>query len=264
MKLPMKQPQTYIAPLLLALVLFFPIAAQAQTTIKVMAYPFPPFFNEDNRTGLTTDLIALLNTLQSDYRFELRPTSPMRRYQQFATQRADMVFFEMPQWGWDTSALGFETTREIMHGGEKYITAKIAGRGQEYFNDIKSRSISAYIGYHYGFADFNANPDWLRKHFTIGLHHSHERIIDLVLKNKVEIGVVTLSYLKQYLHANPQVRSKLLISENFDQKFHLRMLVRKDGPIDVATFEQLLDRLKENNQLRALFIANGLEDLLIY
>lgn len=238
--------------------------AQAQTKVRVLAYPFPPFFNEDNRTGLTTDLIALLNNLQTDYHFELKVTSPTRRYQQFATARADIIFFEMPTWGWQKTALNFEQTREIMKGGEKYVTANQKGRDQSFFDDLTSKSISAYIGYHYGFANFNANQDWLRQNFHIVLHNSHERILDLTLKNKVDIGVVTLSYLKKYFYANPQNRSKLLISDHFDQHYSLRTLVRTGAPINVLQLEQLLDQLKQNKQLRGLFIANGLEDQLTY
>ncbi|WP_419798097.1 MAG: amino acid ABC transporter substrate-binding protein [Terasakiella sp.] len=261
----MKHLRTYSGLLsLVALFILFACTAQAQTQIRVLAYPFPPFLNEDNRTGLTTDLIALLNNLQTDYHFELKVTSPTRRYKQFAAGHADIIFFEMPTWGWQKTTLGFQQTKEIMKGGEKYVTANQKGRDQSFFDDLTSKSISAYIGYHYGFANFNADQNWLRQNFRIGLHNSHERILDLILKNKVDIGVVTLSYLKKHFYANPQLRSKLLISDRFDQHYSLRALVRNGAQIKASQLEHLLDRLKQNKQLRGLFIANGLEDQLTY
>jgi len=261
----MKHLRTYSGVLsLIALFMLWAYTAHAQTKIRVLAYPFPPFFNEDNRTGLTTDLIALLNNLQTDYHFELKVTSPTRRYQQFATGHADIIFFEMPSWGWQETALAFEQTREIMKGGEKYVTANHKGRDQSFFTDLTSKTISAYNGYHYGFANFNANRHWLRQNFRIVLHNSHERILDLVLKNKVDIGVVTQSYLKKYFYANPQLRSKFLISDRFDQHYSLHALVRKGASINASQLERILDQLKQNKQLRGLFIANGLEDQLTY
>lgn len=151
-----------------------------------------------------------------------------------------------------------------MKGGEKYVTANQDNRDQSFFDNLTSKTINAYIGYHYGFANFNADQNWLRQNFRIGLHSSHERILDLILKNKVDIGVITLSYLKKHFYANPQLRSKLLISDRFDQHYSLRALVRNGAPIKASQLEHLLDRLKQNKQLRGLFIANGLEDQLTY
>lgn len=224
---------------------------------------FRPFLYEDNKTGLTPDLIALLNSVQTDFRFSLKITSPNRRYYQFQSEKADLILFEMPEWGWIESGLTFDSTPVLLKGGEKYITKRKPGRAEAFFDNIPAKTISAYIGYHYGFADFNANPDWLERRFRIMLHNSHSRIIDLVLKDKVEVGVVTQSFLRKYLYRKPQLRSQLLISERFDQIYKLRALVRKNAPITAARFHTLITDLKRSGQLRALMIANGLEDHLV-
>jgi len=237
--------------------------AQAQIPVRVMAYAFPPFLYEDNKTGLTPDLIALLNSVQTDFKFILKVTSPNRRYHQFKSEKADLILFEMPEWGWENTDLDFDTTPALVQGGEKYIAKRKPGRTEAFFDNIQAKTISAYIGYHYGFADFNANPDWLERRFRIMLHNSHSRIIDLVLKDKVEIGVVTQSFLHKYLYHRPQLRSQLLISERFDQTYKLGTLLRKNAPITPARFNALITDLKHSGQLRALMIANGLEDNLI-
>lgn len=238
--------------------------SKAQTIVRVLAYPFPPFLNEDMQTGLTIDLIALLNETQSKFVFDLNIRSPKRRYRGLSQGKHDMIFFEMPQWGWKDKGINFSTTKEIMRGGEVYIAAQKRGRGQAYFQNLKNKSISAHFGYHYGFAGFNSNRKWLQKNFKIGLHTSHERIIDLVAKEKVDIGVVTLSYLKQYLRSHPMAASKLLISERFDQIYSLPAMVSGESVISVKEFEALLNQLKKTGALQSLFKKNGLLKQLTY
>lgn len=265
MNMPMRHLRTYIQTALLGLSLCLATTQvqAAQTLVRVIAYPFPPFLYEDNKTGLTPDIIALLNDVQKEFKFTLKITSPNRRYYQFQSAQADLILFEMPEWGWTKSGLGFEATPILLQGGEKYITQRKPGRTQAFFDNIQSKSISAYIGYHYGFADYNADPNWLERRFRIMLHNSHSRIIDLVLKDKVDIGVVTQSFLRKYLYQKPQLRDQLLISEGFDQIYKLRTLIRKNAPITATRFHELIKGLKNSGQLRALLVANGLEDHLI-
>jgi len=256
--------RTHLHTGLLALIFCLTITqAHAQTLVRVMAYSFPPFLYEDNKTGLTPDLIALLNSMQTDFKFTLKVTSPNRRYHQFQSGEADLILFEMPKWGWTDTGLEFDATPVLLHGGEKYITKRKPERTEAFFDNIQAKTISAYIGYHYGFADFNADPDWLERRFRIMLHNSHSRIIDLVLKDKVDVGIVTQSFLRKYLYHQPHLRDQLLISERFDQTYKLRALRRKNAPITAARFLALITGLKHSGQWRALMIANGLEDHLV-
>lgn len=238
--------------------------AQTQTIVRVLAYPFPPFLNEDMKTGLTVDLTNLLNQKQSEFIFDLHVQSPKRRYMGISNGMYDIVLFEMPQWGWNKKNVTYSTTREIMKGGEVYITSAKFDRDQSYFNTLKNKKISAYFGYHYGFANFNANRSWLQKHFKIGLHTSHKRIIDLVVKGKVDVGVVTYSYLQKYLLEYPDVSAQILISEKFDQHYSLSALLGSDSTIDSVELEKLLDGLKMDGSLHQLFLKYGLLDQLTY
>lgn len=238
--------------------------SSAQTVVGVTAYPFPPFINEDMKSGLTFDFAEMLNQHQDTYRFVLEVTSPKRRYRQLESGVQDMILFEMPDWGWEKENITFETSKEIMRGGEVYITANVGNKNQKYFSTLKDKSISAYFGYHYGFADFNSDRDWLQQNFKIGLQNSHERIIDLVVKNKINVGVVTLSYLRKYLTAHPDLNDKIIISEKFDQIYKLRAIIRKAAPISVRQFEKILDDLSHQGHLQALFKKYGLQNQLTY
>jgi len=169
---------------LLLTLLLTAFESRAETLVRVVAYSFPPFLNEDLQTGLTPGLISLLNKSQDTFKFELVVRSPKRRYISLSKEKQDMILFEMAEWGWKKSGVTYVTTKEIMTGGEVYIARKREGMTQRYFDTIKDKRISAHFGYHYGFADFNADRFFLQKHFKIGLHHSHDRIIDLVLDNQ--------------------------------------------------------------------------------
>jgi len=232
--------------------------AQAKTLVRVVAYPFPPFVLQDMKSGLTSDILALLNKSQDEFEFELSVKSAKRRYFGFQKKKQDMILFEMPQWGWHDIDVKFSTTREMMRGGEVYIAHKKRAINQSYFDELPSKHIGAHFGYHYHFANFNTKRAWLEKHFRILLTHSQSRIIDLILKRKIDIGVVTLSYLKQYRKKHPEIKNDLLVSEKMDQEYSLKTLIREGSPLSVEQFEALLDKLVKDGSLPALLKKNGL------
>ncbi|NQV98918.1 MAG: ABC transporter substrate-binding protein [Rhodospirillales bacterium] len=238
-------------------------AAQAQTEVRVIGYTFPPFvFNA--KQGVSQDFIKLLNAAQSEFRFTFVFTSPNRRYRLFEHQQGDLIFFEMPEWGWQESGTGYEMTRQILSGGEVYVAKARAGRSQSFFDDILSKRIAAYAGYHYGFAQFNADPTWLRQKFRITLTNDHDTNIRVLLANRVDVSVVSKSYLSRYLRAKPHLQGKLLISEKKDQVYRLAGLVRKAGPISVRQVENILDKIKESGELEDFFAKIGLKNDLVY
>ncbi len=238
--------------------------AAAQTLVRVLAYPFPPFLNEDLKTGLTVDLVNLMNDSQTEFLFDLHAQSPKRRYMGISSGLYDMILFEMPQWGWKDQGIQHQTTREIMTGGEVYITARHPERDQSFFNNFKNKRLSAYFGYHYGFAGFNSDRNWLQKNYQIGLQNSHKRIVELVRAQKVDVGVVTFSFLKKCMLEKPSLAEELLISEKWDQKYSLPALLGENSTISVAELEVILDGLKNDGSLANLYRRNGLLDQLSY
>ncbi len=237
--------------------------AWAQTEVRVIGYHFPPFVT-DKAQGLTQGLAELLNSVQSDYTFKFYLTSPNRRYREFRQGTGDLIFFENPEWGWKQSGISYGMTGQMFIGGEVFITNAKPGRDQTYFDDVSSKRIVAYNGYHYGFAQMNSDPTWLTQNFDIMLTNNHQTNIRVLLADRADISIITQSFLNQHLHKNPQMRKTLLVSTKKDQIYRLGALVRENGPITAQQLEQLLDQLKKTGQLKAYFKNHGLESHLTY
>ena len=230
----------------------------AAVEIKVVGYHFPPFV--DDYGGLTPKLIDGLNDMQSDYNFVFTKTTPARRYRDLQTGRGDIVFFEMPKWGWSKSNVQYEETREILTGKEVYLALKKPGRDQSFFQDLTSKRIAAISGYHYGFANFNSDSKWLKQQFDISLTQSHTTNIRVLRAERVDLSIVNVSYLQKFFKENPGLKSQILVSDKNDQTYHLKAIIRKDAPIKKAMLESLLELAKERGVFDRLLKFYGLTD----
>jgi len=244
---------------------FFSALVSSQTVIKVGGYEFPPFVDTKNKEGFhgaTLDLINALNKTQNEYRFEFFLTSSKRRYLDFAEDRFDLILFENIAWGW--SGHPVETSNTFMEGGEVYIAFKREGRDQSFFEGIETKRIAGILGYHYGFASFNADESFLSSHYNVLLSSDHLRNIRLILTNRpelAEVAIVTRSYLAEFLNEYPEHQEKLLISEKFDQEYHHSALVRKQGDISVEQINGLLQKLEKEGFIQNLRRRYGIEPL---
>ena len=118
------------------------------------------------------------------------------------------------------------------------------------------------MGYHYGFANFNADEEYLSRHFKILLSSDHLRNIRLILIDRpelAEVAVVTRSYLSAYLREHPEDKSKLMISDKMDQHYHHTILVRENGPLPVSEINRLLDELTSSGEMRRLTERYGID-----
>jgi len=243
----------------------FSSLASSQTVIKVGGYEFPPFVNTKNKEGFygaTLDLIDVLNKIQNEFRFEFFLTSSKRRYLDFSEGRYDIIMFENVAWGWADQPV--EASKVFMEGGEVYIAYKREGRDQSFFDGMENKRMVGILGYHYGFANFNADESFLSDHFDVLLSTDHLKNIRLILTNRpelAEIAVVTRSFLGEYLSEYPEHRKELLISEKFDQEYHHSVLVRKQGGISVEQVNQLLYRLESEGVIQRLRKRYGIESL---
>ncbi len=248
--------------LLLGCLTLCPFMAFAETVIKVGGYEFPPFVNTKSVgqfNGATLDLIDDFNRIQNEYRFEFVLTSPKRRYIDFTEHRYDMIMFESINWGWESYPV--EASRVYMKGGEVYIAYKREDRDQHFFDDLAKRKLVAILGYHYGFAGFNADEEYLTNHFQILLSIDHLRNIRLILVDRpelAEVAVVTRSFLGDYLNRHPEKGKSLLISEKLDQEYQHSILVRKGAAISVDQINMLLDKLEKQGVLQRLRVQYGL------
>lgn len=226
----------------------------AAQLIKVGAYHFPPYVSKPESEapqGLLPDLLATLNAQQSDYQFVLVPTSVTRRFRDFQSARYDLIMFESPTWGWQNTP--HETFDMQVQDAEVYVAKAAAGRGQEYFSQFSGKRLALYNGYHYGFAQFNADPEYLAKQFNAVLTYSHDSNLLMVLRERADLTVVTRSYLHRYLLRYPEQRTQMLVSDRVDQVYRHQALLRPNAPISVEGLRGLLRQLRDGGQLSALY-----------
>lgn len=224
----------------------------ARQVVKVGGYNFPPFV--DNRAGstsLTHDLIAALNAIQEKYTFEFVDTSSERRFMHFDEGRYDLIFFESIDWGWQGKEI--EASKVIMQGGAVYITRAAKDKDQRYFDDFKGKTVWGILGYHYGFANFNADREFLEKTFNAHLITSQDGLIEAAISGRADISVVVKEYLQVYFFKHPEVKEKILVSEKFDAVNLYTILVRKGIKPDVAEINKLLTDMKNVGILKKLW-----------
>ncbi len=234
--------------------------ASAAELVRVGGYDFPPFVELENGgtpRGLTADLIDALNKAQDQYEFRFVQTSARRRYGDVAAGLFDMVFFESPEWEWTAKGAAVDFSNVFLQGGEVYIAPAKPGRGQEWFADLRGKRLVGILGYHYGFANFVADPEVLTKTWGMKLVNNHRSSIEMVLADRMDVGVVTDSYLWAYLARNPGAQERLLISDRFDQRYNHRVLVRRGGAIDVDSVNRLLAGLEKDGTLVRLWKNAG-------
>lgn len=228
--------------------------AWAAREVNVGAAHFPPYTVRPEcgvDTGLLPQLLDALNQLQSDYHFVITPTSNARRFREFAQGRVDMVLFENPAWGWRDIA--HERVDMGLQDAEVFVAKRQPDRQQSYFDDVASKRLALFNGYHYAFAGFNASPQYLNRAFKAIITYSHESNLMMVLRGRVDIALITRSHLADLLQHNAQAKDQVMVSERTDYIYRHAALLRPDGPITGQAFARLMQALRENGQLEQIF-----------
>ena len=231
-----------------------PTWAAGPIEVKVGAAHFPPYTvrpEKGDDTGLLPQLVEALNALQKDYLFKLVPTSIPRRFEDFKEGRTDMAIFENPDWGWKDIA---HTTVDMgLEDAEVFVAQREPNRQQNYFADLKGKRLALYSGYHYAFANFNADPKFLAENYKATLTYSHDSNLLMVLRGRADVALVTRSYLSDYMLRNEKVADQLLVSQRIDQVYHHYALIRPQAPITGEAFGKLLQGLRDNGQMLKIF-----------
>jgi ABC-type amino acid transport substrate-binding protein len=240
--------------LLTLLCLLMTLPAMAGEQVRVGAYHFPPYVVKPESAapeGVLPDLLAALNALQSNYRFTLVPTSVTRRYRDLQSGRFDLILFESPRWGWQNTAY---TSLDLqIQDAEVYVALAEPGRDQRYFDQLKGKRLALYNGYHYGFAGFNANQQFLREQHNAVLTYSHDSNLLMLMRGRADIAVITRSYLQHSQRSDPQRSRALLVSQRLDQVYQHHALFAPDSALTPQAFAELLLALNQDGQLDALF-----------
>jgi ABC-type amino acid transport substrate-binding protein len=204
---------------------------------------------------LLPQLVEALNALQSDYQFVLVPTSIPRRFGDFKQGRIDMAIFENPAWGWKD--IPHTDVDMGLEDAEIFVAQRQpegrAVRQQDYFANLTGKRLALFSGYHYEFANFNAEPQYLAKNYNATLTYSHDSNLLMVLRGRADIALVTRSYLNDYFLRNLNVANELLVSERIDQIYHHYAILRPAAPISGEAFGKLLQGLRDNGQMLRIF-----------
>lgn len=246
----------FIVSLLIALVGVAASVCGAQTvTVRVGAYPFLPFV--DRSSGLTLDLMQAMNAFQKDYRFEWVSTSANRRYRDMASGAFSVMLFENIKWGWDAQEV--DASRVFLRGdGEVYVARSAPGRGQSYFQTLEDKEILGVLGYHYGFADFEADQTALAKKFRVTFSADNAVSLRNLRAGYGDVAVITKSYLLRYLVTHPEAKSQLLISDRMDQAYAHTAVVKKGSKPTVQEINALLTRMEAAGVLKKLWARYGM------
>lgn len=240
--------------LLATLAVCFVLPSQAAQQVRVGAAHFPPYTVRPESgadTGLLPQLVEALNQLQTDYQFVLVPTSIPRRFNDFKEGRVDMAIFENPDWGWKD--IPHTDVDMGLEDAEIFVAQKKPDRDENYFKDLAGKRLALYSGYHYEFANFNADPKYLADSYNATLTYSHDSNLLMVLRGRADIALVTRSYLSDYLLRNEKVGEQLLVSQRIDQVYHHYAILRPMAPISGETFAKLLQGLRDNGQMLKIF-----------
>ena len=231
--------------------------AGATEVVRIGAYPFLPFV--DNGTGLTYDLVKAMNAFQNDYQFQIVNTSPNRRYADMAGGTFSIILFESIKWGWDAKEV--DSSKVYLRGdGEVYAARSAPGRGQEYFSTLNDKHILGVLGYHYGFANYEADQTKLLQNFRMTFSPDNALSLHHLLAGRGDVAVLTKSYLNRYLLRNPQDKSKLLISERTDQFYEHTAVIKKGSKPSAQDIDALLAAMEKAGVLKPLWANYGLEN----
>lgn len=239
----------------LALALWVSAPLAAEQVVHVAGVYFPPYvFKADEhsrKAGLLADLLDALNQQQAEFRFVMVPTSIKRRFGDFQQGRIDMAIFENPAWDWQDIA--HNAVDMGLEDSEVFVSRAEPGRDQRFFEQLEGKRLALYHGYHYAFADFNAEPEYLIKRFDATLTHSHDSNLLMVLRGRADIALVTRSYIGDFLERHREYTGQLLISERVDQRYRHHVLLRPAAPISAEQFSALFEGLRRNGHLAEIF-----------
>lgn len=225
--------------------------AQAET-VKVGGYVFEPFVTGEPGVGLTHEIIDHWNASQDTYSFTFELTSAQRRYRGMADEQFDIMLFENTAWGWEGSGAAVTASEVFMGGGELYVARGEDVPSQDYFANFSDKSLAIMSGFHYGFADFNADRSHLNANFDVTITSEQAASLRLVAAGRADVAVVTQAFYDIYGQANPEMAAPLVAADTLDQEYRHTVLVGARSPISVEEVNALLAELQEGDTIARL------------
>jgi ABC-type amino acid transport substrate-binding protein len=205
------------------------------------------FYQGEKQAGFTPDLVAALNEIQEAYRFVIRETSARRRFQDLRSGRLDVIMLESPSWDWESEAVLF--SKPIVIESYLYVSRRDRVPGADWFFDVGAHSLAAVLGFNYGFAQMDDDPETLHRNFNIALLYNEEEVLESILRGDSEIGVISAGYLSRRFSDKPALSEEIIIGPKRDSAFGLGAVISHSATIDLEAFEGLIDLLRRSGMI---------------
>ncbi|MCC9621515.1 hypothetical protein LPB41_07380 [Thalassospira sp. MA62] len=219
--------------------------AKERQKVIVGAYEYGViFFYEDGEpAGLATEIVRALNEVQDTYLFEFAETSSRRRYRDIQEGQIDIVLLENPGWDWENYDVDFSDA--IVRESDLYVVRRNDSQASEVLANVTSHSILAVLGFHYGFAHFNANPDYLRDNFDVHLRYNEQEVLDSLIAREGRVGIVSAGFLARSFALDPGLHQHVTVGETADASYDLVSVVSRQAPIAAGNLSKLINKLQE-------------------
>jgi ABC-type amino acid transport substrate-binding protein len=229
-----------------------PVAANAPIRVIVATEPWDRLVYADANNvprGDIVDFVHRMNQVQSRFRFDVVLYPRLRLNQVFADKQADVYPFRTV--AWTEQELGLLQTRTIISSGDVYFAMRLNRfGGQAVILHPARRIVAGVRGYHYVLFGNNPSEAYIKKHFNATLLNSNEAVVQFVLADRADIGIIPEMILARYL-AEPATRGKLIVG-GYDSRVQLSNLVRKGGPISVAQMNAIIDLLSKSGDVERI------------
>jgi ABC-type amino acid transport substrate-binding protein len=235
------------------------IAARAENTedkvvpVKVGGYQFEPFV--EGTGGLSVAFARFLSEQQNLYRFEFMEIPARRRYELLMSGKIDMIFFELPLWGWNEVADHIVTSTPLIRGSEVFVARRDHPLGREVFDALHKRRIALTFGYHYAFAGLTADPDDIRARFNVVFAQQQLYTLRHLVSGNADLAVLNDMFVARQMETDGALSDVIRVGERVDQRYELPILMRRNGPISAGALNEILATLRQNGRFSA-FLAS--------
>jgi hypothetical protein len=121
------------------------------------------------------------------------------------------------------------------------------------FSDVTSNPMLCVLGFHYGFADFNADPAYLRDNFDVLLRYNEKEVLDGLVQGEAPIGIVSAGFLARQIVTDPSLRDRVVRADKPDAVYDLVSVLSNSAPIKLDAFNQLIDALHATGEVERLW-----------
>ena len=231
--------------LVIAILLFLPIRADAHNVFPLYAYHLkPPFIIDvDKEQGLYFDLARVLNQKQKDIFFKT-VFMPRNRLDLMIEQgKLDgAVIGVSPIWFKDKSENKYFWTENFFSDRDEVISLKEKAIEFDGPQSITGKKLGGVMGFSYFGINALVEQGKIYRDDTIG----EKQILMMILTGRVDIGIVSLSTYSYLLKNNPW-QGRFYLSKKPHDEYQRRVLVPKQYIKEYAYIHEVINRLPENS-----------------